>query len=487
MYMTYERQRGQSLIELVIAIAIGVLFITGALGIIVLSLRINLQNTGSQNATELAQEILEQFQVLANEDWHNVDLGVAATGTPFYLDQSGGFFVLTPGSETITLTGDPNTYTRSVTFYDVYRDATLAVGSSNETYDPSTLRVVSTVSWTESGEATDLSFEKYVARIRNREFVQTDWSGGPNQDGPVLITTEFSTSTNISYATSGYIIISDLSTSYGGGPFSNIDSIYRYAWSDTVGWIDFKASNTVIVSSTKMMGYALSDNVGSVALDCETTPSSTPNICSTSDFGVANDGLGDLKGMAWNDQLGWIRFDCEDYPSGVGDTCGIVNYGVSIDSNGYFNGWAWNDTAGWISFNCNNTFIGNTCGTSDYKVKTSWGTTPATGVLTSAAFDTERVQGAAFNWIMWRGTQPTETTVRFQIATSDSDTGPWTYLGPDGTGNTYYEPAGKDIPIAINKSYHHNDRYIRYRITLVSDAGHLVTPTVEDVILNWSL
>lgn len=485
--MSREGQRGQSLIELVIAIAVGVLFITGALGIIVVSLRVNLQNTGSQSATELTQELLEQVTVFANADWHNLDLAPAATGTPLYLVPSGGFFTLATGTEAIVLTGDTNQYSRSFALYDVYRDASNNIGDENDTYDPSTLRVVSSVTWTESGDVASLVAEKYVARIRNRQFLQTDWSGGPGEDTPVLTTTLFSTSTNIHYATSGQITITDLEVSGGGGPVSNIDSVFRYAWSDVYGWLDFKVTETVVVSSTKLMGYANSDQIGFIALDCATTPSSTPNICGTSNFGVANDGSGDLKGMAWNDQVGWIRFDCEDYPAGIGDTCGVVNYGVSIDANGFFNGWAWNDAAGWISFNCNNTFIGNTCGSSNYKVKTAWGTPPASGILTSSPFDTERAQGAAFNWIMWRGVQPTDTTVRFQIATSDSDTGPWNYIGPDGTSGTYYEPSGKDTPIAINKAYHHNDRYFRYQATPVSDPGHLLTPTVEDVIVNWSL
>ncbi|MDO8602035.1 MAG: hypothetical protein Q7R62_02840, partial [bacterium] len=44
---------GQSLVELVIGIALGVMFITGSIGIVVLTLRIGSQNKFSQTATEL--------------------------------------------------------------------------------------------------------------------------------------------------------------------------------------------------------------------------------------------------------------------------------------------------------------------------------------------------------------------------------------------------------------------------------------------------
>jgi len=482
--MNLKNQRGQSLIELVIALAVGVLFLTGSIGIIIVSMRIDVQSTASQNASELASEILEQVSVFANADWHNVD--GAATSTEYSLSQSLGFFILESGSELVDLDGDNRTYTRSFQIFDVYRDFNNDLVLTPGIFDPSTLRVVATVSWLENGQAAEIVTEKYITRTRNRAFTQTDWSGGPNETLPIQTTTRFSTSTNIGYATSGYISIEDLAVSGGGGSTSNIHPIYKYAWSDIYGWIDFKITDTVTVSSTKVTGYAQSDAIGFIALDCATTPSSTPDICSISDFGIANDGFGDLKGLAWNDQIGWIRFDCEDYPVGIGDQCGTVDYGVSIDSNGDFDGWAWNDVAGWISFNCDNTFIGDTCATSDYKVNTSWGTAPGTGVLTSSIFDTQRIGGAAFNWIMWSGIQPTDTNVKFQIASSNNQLGPWSYLGPDGADTSYYEPGGPDTVVAIKKAYHHNERYVRYRVTLESDPGKTISPTVEDVILNWS-
>src|SRR3990167_9845305 len=144
---------------------------------------------------------------------------------------------------------------------------------------------------------------------------------------------------------------------------TNIDSTYRYAWNDTVGWIDFGYSiGNVYVYSDRLEGYA-SSSVGFIALNCDSTPNG--NICGTSDFKVSNDGNGYLTGWAYNDAIGWISFDSATAGSSY-------TYQVTINSSsGDFSGWAWNDVAGWISFNCNQSETGNTCGVSDYKVKTN--------------------------------------------------------------------------------------------------------------------
>ncbi len=263
----------------------------------------------------------------------------------------------------------------------------------------------------------------------------------------------------------------------------------HWAWNDVIGWIDFYSTNNVNVSSQKLSGYATS-SVGYIALDCNNSPNG--NICATSDFKVSNDGSGNLSGWAWNDAIGWISFTCDHTSDGTSppdnvNTCGTSNYQVAISgANGDFSGWAWNDIVGWISFNCNNSGIGNTCGASNYKVNTTWRAAATTAELVSAIFDTQVLKGAAPNAILWRGTKPTGTTVKFQIASSNSSSGPWNFIGPEGTSGTYYEPTGPDTPIQINLAYHNNQRYIRYKVILVSDVSQTASPKVDDVIINWS-
>jgi hypothetical protein len=260
----------------------------------------------------------------------------------------------------------------------------------------------------------------------------------------------------------------------------------HWAWNDTIGWIDFYSTNNVNIYSDRLEGYA-SSSVGFIALNCNSTPNG--NICNppTLNFKVSNDGSGNLSGWAWNDAIGWISFDSATASSSY-------PYQVTINpSTGEFSGWAWNDIVGWISFNCSNT---NTCGTSDYKVKTNWNTVPATATLTSSIFDTGVSSGVAINTIMWQGNQPSGTSVKFQIASSNCsngatnpptcNTGSWTYRGPDGSNTTYYTPSGPGVPAKINLQYHNNHRYFRYKIFLYSDAGKTQSPRVDDVIINYS-
>ncbi|MBI4993446.1 hypothetical protein HZC33_00595 [Candidatus Wolfebacteria bacterium] len=255
---------------------------------------------------------------------------------------------------------------------------------------------------------------------------------------------------------------------------TNIDSASPnyYAWNDLIGWIDFYSTGNVNVSSAQLTGYA-SSSVGYIALDCATSPNG--NICATSNFKVSNDGSGNLTGWAYNDNIGWISFDSSTATS-------TYPYQVAVNSGtGDFSGWAWNDNIGWISFNCSNSGAGG-C-TYPYKVRASWTATSTSGYLISSVFDS--FGSSAINSIIWQGTQPSGTAVRFQLASSNSSNGPWNYMGPDGSSTTYYS-ANPGVSMAINTANHNNQRYFRYKVILYSDASQTLTPTITNIIINWS-
>lgn len=278
----------------------------------------------------------------------------------------------------------------------------------------------------------------------------------------------------------------------------------HFAWEDLTGWWDFYITDSVEVGNTKVTGYA-SSSFGYISLDCATSPNG--NICDSSNayYGVCNgpgprsvggvcangSASGVLSGWGWNDKIGWISFNCSDLSA-----CPTSDYKVEIDSNGNFSGYAWNDIVGWISFNCSN-YSG--CGTSDYKVVTSWTATSSVGYLTSSVFDTQRAQGSLLNNIVWQGTSPgAESCVSFQIAVSNSTSGPWSYLGPSGTSDDYYGAscavspnggvgcASPNIPTCVNKSDFINYRYLRYKVEIQTTADQS-SPEISDIILNWSL
>lgn len=279
---------------------------------------------------------------------------------------------------------------------------------------------------------------------------------------------------------------------------TNIDSTNRWAWSDNAGWWDFYSSDTVEVDGQELRGYA-SSSIGWMALNCNSTPNG--DTCSESDFRVTNPGAtGELSGCAWNDTQGWVSFWCGDGNcdgSGSEDassTCSNSDYRVTIDANGTFSGYAWNDTEGWISFNCANN---SSCGDSDFKLETSWSPGRKIGTLTSSVIDTNEDGGSTLNSVVWQGTQPSGTSVDFQIAVSDSDSGPWNFKGPDGTSDTWYgrecpvagtsnPAAGPDTAICFDKTQTANKRYLKYKVRLRTNLAQDNTPTIENIILNWS-
>lgn len=463
-------QEGQSLIELVIGIALGIMFIAGAVGIVVLTLRIGSQNKLSQTANELTHELANQIPTLADANWHGLfDASPHGTSTPYHLVQSGGFFEVASGAEAATVGG--YTYTRSFTVSDVYRDNdSVIIVDGSGTLDPSTLKVAITTAWIQNGEAANVQYEHYVSRNRSRVFNQTDWTSGSGDNGPnTSPTAGFSTQTNINYASIAGAIYIDSFATTEASTTNNIDATNRWAWNDVIGWIDFNITGTVTVTSSSINGYA-SSAVGYIAMDCATAP--TPDC--TYSYGVSNDGTGILSGFAWNDAVGWVKFKSTSGPS----------YGVTIaSSTGDFSGFAWNDVVGWFSFNCADI---SACGTSNFKTQTLWSNTVSIGTLTSSILDTQISGGAGLNTIMWQGTKPTGTAVKFQIAASNSSSGPWEYLGPDGTSSTYYQPAGPDVQTKLTKSVHDNLRYVRYRVTLESNIEKTYSPLVSNVVIGWS-
>lgn len=131
---------------------------------------------------------------------------------------------------------------------------------------------------------------------------------------------------------------------------------------------------------------------------------------------------------------------------------------------------------------------------------------PATGEVISTTFDTYAVNGANFNWILWKGIKPAGTRVRLQLATSNCSngatdpstclSGSWgatgsDYLGSACTNSTWFEPvSATSIEIPRSCTTHNNKRYFRYKVQLCSNTDCSTAgsnnPEVQDVIVNFS-
>ncbi|GIW66666.1 MAG: hypothetical protein KatS3mg095_0564 [Candidatus Parcubacteria bacterium] len=119
-----------------------------------------------------------------------------------------------------------------------------------------------------------------------------------------------------------FLIIFFLTTIVFASSEGVIDSNYKYAWGDYLGWVNFGCDYcNVKIFDDKLSGYIWSENFGWINLYPEFG-------------GVRNDSEGNLSGYAWSENLGWLNFD-----------------NVKIDENGKFNGEIKSDY-GKISFNC---------------------------------------------------------------------------------------------------------------------------------------
>ncbi len=214
--------RGQSLVEILIAIGIGAILIGGATTAIIAILRSNLETRNVQIATSLSQEYLDSVQSLAESNWHIIysppsDKGVSSQ---FYLTASSTSFAIVAGTTSTVIEG--RTFTRYFSIENVNRNlcgaGEISTGASSTcasgpgsvgiTDDPSAQKITVIVSWPEN---RSISRAQYLTRNIDKVFVQTDWSGGPNQEGPITsANNKFASSTDIDYATStGSIIIQE--------------------------------------------------------------------------------------------------------------------------------------------------------------------------------------------------------------------------------------------------------------------------------------
>lgn len=112
--------------------------------------------------------------------------------------------------------------------------------------------------------------------------------------------------------------------------------------------------------------------------------------------------------------------------------------------------------------------------------------TPTTHYLESVTFDTALSNGANYNFIKWKGAQPSGTVVKFQLATSTT-TSSFSFKGPSGTNADYYTSSadGSGVaPATIYTRFHNDHRYFRYRVFLEYNGSN--KPTIDEIVVGYS-
>src|SRR6059058_4371091 len=93
---------------------------------------------------------------------------------------------------------------------------------------------------------------------------------------------------------------------------TSINPTNKYAYGANVGWIDWRGdtNNGAVIGEYVCSGFIYSANVGWINLGSG-SPANGIQYLNTApgDFGVNQDGLGNLCGYAYGANIGWINFE----------------------------------------------------------------------------------------------------------------------------------------------------------------------------------
>jgi Tfp pilus assembly protein PilV len=198
---------GQSLVEIIIAVAIGVIIVIGAITVVAPSIRLQADSVRVQIAAALGKELMDNVRVFAESSWSSIASLSTSSAVHYYLNASSSPFTTSTGDQAVMV--GTSTYTRYFYLSEVQRSVSGMIVASGGTADPSTRKVTVAYRW---ASGTIWTMETYLTRSRSETFRQTDWSLGGGQDGPITTpTSRFSTSTgSINVASSSGSILLNL-------------------------------------------------------------------------------------------------------------------------------------------------------------------------------------------------------------------------------------------------------------------------------------
>jgi len=220
----FNTKQGQSLIEILIGIAIGVIVVTSGITAISVAMRINMENKATQTVTFLAKQVTDEVKSIADSDWSKIyNLSPKGTDSQYYPTASGTVLVISSGVTTTIMEGITYTYYFSVenvkrtrcglgevSTGDIASCPTTFGAAENEVYeDPSTQKITAHIEWSGNKSLTKVQL---ISRLRNLIFWQTDWFGGDDQEafsttsGNTIVNNKFFTSSfSIDYTSPGLI------------------------------------------------------------------------------------------------------------------------------------------------------------------------------------------------------------------------------------------------------------------------------------------
>lgn len=274
-----KKQKGQSLVEVIIAMAIFAV-ISGAIMSVTLGSLNGLTQGGDETeARALAEQAIEAIRSVRDGAWNELiyPINIISTST-------GSWTLASSSSELIN-----NKYLRKISLSDVCRDGSNNITNCPGTYtDPHIKFASTTISWSPRYNATNTVEQSgFITNWESRDWIQTDWSGS-----------------------SGQAIWSD-STKYDSDN-GNLDttnpgeiSLIKPTNSGTTTW-PFSTSSDYTFNASKIVVAA--DKAELVSSGSGGSCSGTPNACSTfvststctNQVGCSWGGSGSGSSLAWS-------------------------------------------------------------------------------------------------------------------------------------------------------------------------------------------
>ena len=126
---------------------------------------------------------------------------------------------------------------------------------------------------------------------------------------------------------------------FAAGAGTTIDAVNKYAYGANIGWINASAdgANGAVIGDYYCLGYLYAANVGWINLGSGSPANGIQyQNNAANDFGVNQDGLGNLRGYAYGANIGWVNFENTGAPK------------VDLHT-GILSGYVWSANCGWIS------------------------------------------------------------------------------------------------------------------------------------------
>ncbi len=166
-------RRGQSLIEILIAVAVGAILVVGTLSIIAPTLKTSGDATRVQVASALGKELLDNARVMFEGNWHIMDNMSTSSANRYFLNSSASPFGFATGTESQVL---PNVLTSLIAYWKLDE----GVGSSTADFGGSgyTGTLYNDTSWVTGYLGDALSFGGNTAQVVTNSATALKYTGG---------------------------------------------------------------------------------------------------------------------------------------------------------------------------------------------------------------------------------------------------------------------------------------------------------------------